>query len=221
VVPPSAALAGATGELARASRPESEPPPSPSPPSPPWSPPPETLTATLATAPAPTAVVPAPATARREAPAAAKPEPEPATVLPPVDSSALDLTTARKVWPDLLKKVGATLAWRLSQVEPVAVVAPDVLVIAANAGYNSVADECGTAESLARIEQTLRRLTHRSVTVRYERSPEADDLATDARALDERRQDSLAADPLVERVVELFEARPHQLDFDGAETSSS
>ena len=56
----------------------------------------------------------------------------------------------------LVKKVGARLA-ALSQVEPVAVIGPDVLVIAANAGYNSVADECGTAESLAKIEQALQR----------------------------------------------------------------
>ena len=120
----------------------------------------------------------------------------------------------------MLKKVGATLAWRLSQVEPVAVVGPDVLVIAANAGYNSVADECGTAESLAKIEQTLRRLTHRSVTVKYERSAKVDLLSADGRTLDARRQDSLSSDPLVQRAVELFEARPHQLEFEDAETNS-
>jgi DNA polymerase III subunit gamma/tau len=149
---------------------------------------------------------------------APSPAEESSSTTPPVESLSLDLTTARKVWPDLLKKVGATLAWRLSQVEPVAVVGPDVLVIAANAGYNSVADECGTPESLAKIEQTLRRLTHRSVTVKYERSPEADALSADARTLDARRQDSLSSDPLVQRVVELFEARPHQLEFDDAES---
>ena len=69
----------------------------------------------------------------------------------------------------------------LSQVEPVSVIGPDVLVIAAKPGYNSVADECGTAESLAKIEQALQRLTHRSVTVKYERSSEVEDVASDGR----------------------------------------
>ena len=94
----------------------------------------------------------------------------------------LDLAAVRKVWPDLFKKVGARLGVHLSQVEPVSVIGPDVLVIAANPGYNSVADECGTAESLAKIEQALQRLTHRSVTVKYERSPEVEDVASDGRA---------------------------------------
>ena len=102
----------------------------------------------------------------------------------------------------------------LSQVEPVSVIGPDVLVIAANAGYNSVADECGTAESLAKIEQALQRLTHRSVTVKYERSAEVEGVIADGRPVDARRQDALAADPLVQRVLELFEARPHRFEYD-------
>jgi DNA polymerase-3 subunit gamma/tau len=137
---------------------------------------------------------------------------------PPAEAAALDLATARKVWPELLKKVGASLAWRLSQVEPAAVIGPDVLVIAANPGYNSITDECGTDQSRAKIEQTLRRLTHRTVTVKYERAPEDENVTADERPLEARRQDSLAADPLVQRVLELFEARPHQLEFDESDT---
>jgi len=121
--------------------------------------------------------------------------------------SSLDLSTARKIWPDLLKKVGAGLGWRLSQVEPVAVEAPGILVIAAKSGYNAVADECGTAESLARIEQALQRLTHRQVTLKYERSPEVDDGNAVARTGDGSRLASLSSDPLVQKVIELFEAR--------------
>ena len=113
--------------------------------------------------------------------------------------------------------MGARLGVHLSQVEPVAVIGPDVLVIAANAGYNSVADECGTAESLAKIEQALQRLTHRSVTVKYERSAEVEDVASDGRSVDARRQDALAADPLVQRVLELFEARPHRFEYEDTE----
>ena len=95
------------------------------------------------------------------------------------------------------------------------VIGPDVLVIAANAGYNSVADECGTAESLAKIEQALQRLTHRSVTVKYERFLRGRRRCFRREGLvDARRQDALAADPLVQRVLELFEARPHRFEYD-------
>jgi DNA polymerase-3 subunit gamma/tau len=133
--------------------------------------------------------------------------PEPLTPSPPNDASSLDLATARKVWPDLLKKVGASLGWRLSQVEPVAVEGPNILVIAAKPGYNSIADECGNAESLLKIEQALQRLTHRSVTLKYERSPEVQDGDRDAQTLDARRLDALSSDPMVQKVIELFEAR--------------
>ncbi len=130
------------------------------------------------------------------------------------DAPPLDLAAVRKVWPDLFKKVGARLGMHLSQVEPVSVIGPDVLVIAANPGYNSVADECGTAESLAKIEQVLQRLIHRSVTVKYERSAEVEDVASEGKSLEAARQDALSSDPLVQRVLELFEARPHRFEYD-------
>jgi DNA polymerase-3 subunit gamma/tau len=126
----------------------------------------------------------------------------------------LDLATARKVWPDLIKKVGFTLGLQLSQVEPVAVVGPDVLVVAARPGYNFVDDDCGTPEALSKIEQGLERLTHRTVNVRYERSAESDHPAGNGREVDGRRSDLLASDPLVQKVVELFEARPDWVEYD-------
>jgi DNA polymerase-3 subunit gamma/tau len=140
--------------------------------------------------------------------------PEASTPSQEIAPLPLDLATARKVWPDLFKKVGARLGLHLSQVEPVAVAAPDILVIAAKSGYNSVADECGTAESLAKIEQALQRLTHRSVSVKYERSPEVEDLAHDAGTVDARRTDAVSSDPMVQKVIELFEARSLQFEYD-------
>ena len=92
------------------------------------------------------------------------------------------LLRCEKSGPICSRRSVPRLGVHLSQVEPVSIIGPDVLVIAANPGYNSVADECGTAESLAKIEQALQRLIHRSVTVKYERSPEVEDVATDGRA---------------------------------------
>ena len=173
--------------------------------------------AELAGAPAATGVV-GPSDAKT---AATAPEGEPANPTRGNDSSPLDLALVRKVWPDLFKKVGARLGLHLSQVEPVSVIGPDVLVIAANAGYNSVADECGTAESLAKIEQALHRLTHRTVTVKYERAPEVEEAVADGRPVDARRQDALSSDPLVQRVLELFEARPHRFEYDDTDQNQS
>ena len=75
----------------------------------------------------PSAVPPQPASS--PAPSVAGSEPSPPSS--GVELPALELETARKVWPDLVKKVPAKLRWRLSQVEPIAVMGPDVLVIAA------------------------------------------------------------------------------------------
>jgi DNA polymerase III subunit gamma/tau len=148
-------------------------------------------------------------------------EPESAPTLPRQESSALDLATARKVWPDVVKKVGAGLGWRLSQVEPTALASPDVLVIAAKPGYNAVADECGTAESLVKIAQAFQRLTHRSVTVKYESSAEEEGLAADTGTTDARRADVLASDPLIQKIIELFEARSIQFDYDEPDPNPS
>jgi DNA polymerase-3 subunit gamma/tau len=148
-------------------------------------------------------------------------EPEPATTSPREESAALDLAAARKVWPDVVKKVGAGLGWRLSQVEPTALAGPDVLVIAAKPGYNAVADECGTADSLAKIAQAIQRLTHRSVTVKYESSSEDEGLATDARTPDARRADVLASDPMIQKIIELFEARSLLFEYEEADPNPS
>lgn len=129
------------------------------------------------------------------------------------DLPPLELARAREVWPDLIKKVGANLGWRLSQVEPVAAVGSDVLVIAAKPGYNSMAEVCGTPESLVKIGQGLQRLIHRPVSVRYERSPENGDPAADSRPSEMRRMESVAADPMVQKIVELFEAKLYHADL--------
>ncbi|MGO9467386.1 MAG: DNA polymerase III subunit gamma/tau [Isosphaeraceae bacterium] len=140
----------------------------------------------------------------------------------PVNLAPLDLAKAREVWPDLIKKVGANLGWRLSQVEPVAALGSDVLVIAAKPGYNSMAEVCGTPDALVKIGQGLQRLLHRPVSVRYERSPDNGESAADARPSELSRAESVIADPMVQKVVELFEARPYRTDVnDSAESSQS
>ena len=121
----------------------------------------------------------------------------------------------RQLWPDLVKKVGAKLGMRLVAAEAIGVEEPDVLVIAAKPGYNSLADPCGTDEAREKIEQCLQRLLRRPVTVRYQRSAAPEPSSSrPARPAEARRPELLAADPMVQKVVELFEARPLHLEYD-------
>jgi len=138
----------------------------------------------------------------------------------PVDLPPLELAKAREVWPDLIKKVGANLGWRLIQVEPVAAVGSDVLVIAAKPGYNSMAEACGTPEALVKIGQGLQRLIHRPIKVRYERSADSSGSAADSGPSELSRAESIAADPMVQKLMELFEAKLLHTDLDDADESS-
>ncbi|WP_165243722.1 DNA polymerase III subunit gamma/tau [Paludisphaera soli] len=118
----------------------------------------------------------------------------------------LDLEIIQRIWPDLLKKVGASLSWRLSQAQPIGVDEPGVLVIGAKPGYNSVADPCGTDDARKRIAECLQWLLQRPLSVRYE-SSETAAAPADAPESGPRRLEQLMTDPLVQKVVELFEAR--------------
>lgn len=125
---------------------------------------------------------------------------------------ALELHVINEIWPDLIKKVGANLGWKLSQAMPIGLDGPDVLVIGAKPGYNSVADQCGTDEARKRISDCLQRLLRRPLTVRYQQSNDDGDGPP---AAESRRADQLMDDPMVQKVVELFEARVLHLEYEG------
>jgi hypothetical protein len=134
-------------------------------------------------------------------------------------STPLDLESARRAWPDLIKELGANLKWRIVGVEPVEVVGPDVLVIAGKPGYNDLADACGTPEALEEIGRGLQRLIHRPVSVRYVPSQEDAPAVPEARPSAASRPDSLMADPMVQKVVELFDARSLHLEYDDPDSA--
>ncbi len=126
----------------------------------------------------------------------------------------LDLETVREVWPELVKKVGAPLSMRLALAEAVGLEEPDVLVIAAKPGYNSFADPCGTVQARERIAHSLQRLLRRSLTVRFDRRADSAPADGQEQSMELRRPELLAADPMIQKVVELFEARPLHLEYD-------
>jgi DNA polymerase-3 subunit gamma/tau len=130
------------------------------------------------------------------------------------DEPILELDTVRQLWPDLVKKVGSTLGMNLVAAEAIGVESPDVLVIAAKPGYNSLADLCGTDEARERISHCLQRLLRRPVTVRYHQVVEAMSAVPSAPVGEPRPTEILADDPMIQKVVELFEARPLHLEYD-------
>jgi DNA polymerase-3 subunit gamma/tau len=140
--------------------------------------------------------------------------PEPRTSRGPDPHSPLEVDSIRKLWPELIMKLGPTLKWKATQVEPVSIIGSDILVIAAKPGYNQFDDDCSSPESLESIRHGLQKLLHRTLSVHYERS-QAPRVAEHANLEGPRqRTDRLMSDPLVNKVIELFEAKPHQLDFD-------
>lgn len=131
----------------------------------------------------------------------------------------LELEVVQKVWPDLLKKVGAGLSWRLSQAQPIGVDEPDILVIAAKPGFSGVADPCGAEDARKRIAECLQWLLQRPLSVRYESSASADFPQPAEADVAPRRIDQYTNDPLVQKVVELFEARVSHVDAEARDDS--
>lgn len=133
----------------------------------------------------------------------------------------LDLERARRVWPDAIAKLPYKFNWRLTQVEPVEMAGPDILVVAPRPGYNGVDEAVFSAETSDALAGMLRRLTQRPVQVRFRSSGAADEGPTAVAQAEPRRADSLTSDPLVQKVVELFEARPVQMDYEGPDAGAS
>jgi DNA polymerase III subunit gamma/tau len=131
----------------------------------------------------------------------------------------LDLDTIRKLWPELAKKVDKRVALTLTQVEPIDLEGADVLVIAVKPGYNSTFADVDSPEAQSKIAQALQRLVHRPIRIKYIRRVVDEHGESGARRNEARRVDSLSQDPLVQRVLELFEARPVQMDYGESDPS--
>jgi DNA polymerase-3 subunit gamma/tau len=171
-------------------------------------------TAGVAAAPTPTAVkkktvAPEPIPAPPPKPVEAKPEPVVAALEP------LSIVDVNNVWPAVLKSVGARLAFSLTRAEEFLTVAgPEILAVRLPAGYTGIALEADTPEGRGKVEQALRRLLKRPVTFQFERTNEAAEAAVASTLTIPQRRENLDNDPLVQKVVELFEARPQHVEYD-------
>ncbi len=153
---------------------------------------------------------------------AARPAPsvEASAIPPSADRIPFDLETIRKLWPQILAKLPATLVWRLTQVEPAAVEEPDVLVITPKSGYNTIEVALGS-EILESLGRGIQQLIHRHVTIRFDRPAVGRNSTPETPPTESRRADALMVDPLIQKVVELFEARTVQLDYDEPDATPS
>jgi DNA polymerase-3 subunit gamma/tau len=149
---------------------------------------------------------------------------------PAAESRGLDEEMVRRAWPELIRKVGVRLGVPLSRVAPegIAVSGPGLLVIGVGAGYNWVVDECEVPEARGRIEKELGKLLNQAVTVRFTRSeepgradtaaPAAENADAPAQAVRRPGDVNVNADPMVRKVVQLFEARPVHLEVEDETT---
>jgi DNA polymerase III subunit gamma/tau len=135
------------------------------------------------------------------------------------ESAPLELETIRRIWPEVLAKMKSR--WRLQLVDPSEVIVPNIVVIAPKPGYHDSDGTVGSPETLKLLAKAFQAVMNRTVEVRFQPSSPRDDSAQDGRDLEPRRVEALTSDPLVQKVVELFEARPVQMDYDGPDAGAS
>lgn len=139
----------------------------------------------------------------------------------PSSAPPLVLSEVIALWPQVVQRVGLGLGKGLSQVVPTAISEPDVLVIGVAPRYNWIVEDCETPQSRARIEEALESLLNRPVRLRFEHSSTEATSAAPAPVAAHTRHDEVAEDPMVRKVVELFEARPVLMEAEEDLTPSS
>jgi DNA polymerase-3 subunit gamma/tau len=138
--------------------------------------------------------------------------PQPSTPAPP---EGLSLESVQGLWDRLVEGLSPSLRGHLEALRPTALPEPGVLVVAVPPMYNWRADACESPESQGQIEARLRTLLGRSVSIRFRReaAPASNGEAEPkGRSLPSVHPDVLAADPLVQDVLKLFEARPVRVE---------
>jgi DNA polymerase-3 subunit gamma/tau len=139
----------------------------------------------------------------------------PTTPEPVVSAEPLACDDVLRAWPQFLTSpaLGIRLASLFSQVRPTAVEPPHRVVIALPHRYNYIAEECENHEVRTKVESALAAALGRVARFRFDRSAEPE-AAEPARPSPATNMQELAADPLVQRLVELFEARKVRVEVD-------
>jgi len=133
-----------------------------------------------------------------------------AEVPPPRERAGTMLTLgeAATVWPRVVEAAGLKLGKGLSLAKPIAVSESGVLVIGVPSRYNWIMQECETDQARTRISQILLDLLGHSVPFQFELTQDAPSSHAPANKAGLAPHDAVSDDPMVRKVVELFEARP-------------
>ena len=127
------------------------------------------------------------------------------------------LEEALAIWQPLANSLGLKLGAMLSQVRPTSVAGVDVLVVPFTSRYNYVAEACQAAEARERIEAGLLKLLGRPAKLRFEPTgaAESDAGGPDVGGGEAARpgRPDLDGDPMVRKVMELFEARAVKVEL--------
>ncbi len=123
-------------------------------------------------------------------------------------SAAADFTIehAQAAWESILGKIAFKLRSVLALARLIEVDPPDTLVVGVPETYNGAIEECRTPEASRAVESKLSEAFGRAIRVRFE-IVAGEQGSNDRPAAVEAHRD----DPLVKRMIELFDARLYQI----------
>jgi DNA polymerase-3 subunit gamma/tau len=146
------------------------------------------------------------------------------TVVPePANSSteiALTPESRAQVWQEILAQVGPMLAGDLAKVEFVAISGPNTLVLHFPARYNLQRDHCEEPTRVARIEETVKKVTGQAWKIRFDSTRASQDAPVEATggasanglSRSQRQRQEALEKPLVERAVDVMGAQIQTMD---------
>jgi len=137
----------------------------------------------------------------------------PPTVAPPAEDPPLDAGTATQAWQQTLAELGDITADYASRAEAVAISGPNRLVVRFRKAYTQALQQCEAPDRRLKLEQTLSRITGRSVRIDFAllqddpaaAAPISENAAAKPPLNRRQRQQELLRNPLVRKAAELFD----------------
>lgn len=132
-------------------------------------------------------------------------------------SGPLTAENVAQVWPEILRQVGPMLANSLEKSGVPAIIGPTSLVLRFGVGYNSQQSDCQQPTSVTRLEETLRKVTGQSWSVRIDSAggelpalavSAPTDLGGAQRRSRRKWQEVVEEIPLVKRAFDVLGAQP-------------
>ncbi|MDX2037624.1 MAG: DNA polymerase III subunit gamma/tau [Isosphaeraceae bacterium] len=124
-----------------------------------------------------------------------------------------DLLAIQSAWLGWTEEFEETLARRLARLTPQALEEPNRLVLVPDPAYAWSIDTLDTTENRSKIEGRVGRRLGRAVEVRFEVPAETREDAARAGS-QAKHEERLNDDPVVRKVIDLFEARPVRVELE-------